>query len=328
MSQFYLPSSQTPSSSASAASASAPASDDDDTTLPYPHPLPRSDFAAPPAAFSASTYLSSLSHRHQTLADLRADLRARSQQITRELLDLVNANYADFLSLGQALQGGEERVEEVRVGLLGLRGAVGDVRGVVGGRESELSELLEEREEVRRLRGLGGALLEVERRVGELEAGLLLVGQLQGQNLQQQNQQQKQRQGKNAGTNSADDSDDDLDDNSSASDSDDDDDDDDALLSGSVPLTRLRRLVQQYLGVKQLTARIGPAHPFLVAQEPRILKVRNTLLLDLGVALKQARAAGVPGRERVLRLMQAYADMDESAEAVKVLREVGGGKRK
>jgi hypothetical protein len=50
-------------------------------------------------------------------------LRSRSQLLNKELLDLVNSNYQDFLNLGNSLHGGEEKVEEVRIGLLGFRKA-------------------------------------------------------------------------------------------------------------------------------------------------------------------------------------------------------------
>src|SRR5580700_8340667 len=101
-------------------------STDDEDNLPYPEALPRSDFLAP--NFDALVYLSSLSHRHQTLEDLRSDLRERSQTLSKELLDLVNTNYEEFLSLGSDLKGGEEKVQDVRVGLLGFKRGVEDVR--------------------------------------------------------------------------------------------------------------------------------------------------------------------------------------------------------
>ncbi|KAG4441728.1 hypothetical protein IFR05_002807, partial [Cadophora sp. M221] len=85
-------------------------SDDEEDNLPYPEALPRSDFLAP--TFSAPAYLSTLSERHQTLEDLRSDLRERSQALSKELLDLVNTNYEQFLSLGSDLKGGEEKVED------------------------------------------------------------------------------------------------------------------------------------------------------------------------------------------------------------------------
>jgi hypothetical protein len=60
------------------------------------------------------------------------------------------------------------------------------------------------------------------------------------------------------------------------------------------------------------------AHPFVVAQVPRMAKVRSTLLLDLSTALRQAKTAGASGR--VMRIMKVYADMEEAGEAVKVLK--------
>ncbi|KAL1619639.1 hypothetical protein SLS54_006576 [Diplodia seriata] len=273
--------------------------DDDDADLPYPAPLPRSAFTVPASEFSAAQYLSTLSHRHQTLGDLRADLRARSGLISRELLDLVNANYADFLSLGRALHGGEDRVEEVRVGLLGLRKAVGEVRGAVAGREDEVRALVAEREAVGRQRAVARALLEVERRVGELEAALVVVG--------------RQQQGGEGGEDSEGEDDDDEEES-------DDEDEEGGGGSSGVSLGRLRRLARQYLGVRQTAGRIGKEHPFLVAQEPRLTKIRNTLLLDLGAELKSAKAAGPQGKNRVLKVMSIYAEMDEGIEAIKVLK--------
>ena len=116
--------------------ASGSVSSDDEDNLPYPEALPRSDFLAP--TFSAPAYLSTLSDRHQTLEDLRTDLRERSQALSKELLDLVNTNYEQFLSLGSDLKGGEEKVEDVRVGLLGFKRGVEDVRGKVRERRGEV----------------------------------------------------------------------------------------------------------------------------------------------------------------------------------------------
>ncbi|KAJ4338723.1 hypothetical protein N0V95_007994, partial [Ascochyta clinopodiicola] len=109
MSQFYIPDSRTGSSSDTdtAPSNDTDTDNDDLSTLPFARPLQRSDFLDP--NFTPSAYLSTLSNRHQTLEDLRSELRTRSQLVSRELLDLVNANYADFLTLGNSLRGGEEK---------------------------------------------------------------------------------------------------------------------------------------------------------------------------------------------------------------------------
>ena len=75
----------------------------------------------------------------------------------------------------------------------------------------------------------------------------------------------------------------------------------------------------QYRVVQELQKGLDE-HPFVAAQTPRMMKVRNTLLLDLSTALQQAKAAGSLGAERIMKLMKIYADMDESAEAVKVIK--------
>lgn len=86
------------------ASSSSSDSDNDDAPLPFPVALPRADFLA--KDFRPAEYLSALPHRHQTLEDLRAELRERSAAISAELLELVNGNYTAFLSLGNELKGG------------------------------------------------------------------------------------------------------------------------------------------------------------------------------------------------------------------------------
>ncbi|KAK7544883.1 oligomeric golgi complex component, COG2-domain-containing protein [Phyllosticta citribraziliensis] len=309
----------------------SPTHDNDDSSssdiddLPYPLPLPRSPFTVPPSTFSAPAYLSTLSQRHQTLSDLRSDLRARSQLIARELLDLVNGNYVDFLSLGQALQGGEERVEEVRVGVLGLRGALGDVGAVVKGREDEVAALVEERERTRRAAHVARALLEVEGRVAECEDALgVAQDNVMGGGAWGKKNHNKMKRGESGAaaelSDDGSDDDDDDDDEEDYEDEDSDADDEQQDIPGAVSLPRLRRLVRQYLSIRQLADHIGAEHPFLVAQEPRLIKIRNTLLLDLGAALKHAKAAGVTGQRRVLQIMSIYAEMDEGAEAVKVLK--------
>ncbi|KAK7559190.1 oligomeric golgi complex component, COG2-domain-containing protein [Phyllosticta citricarpa] len=322
------PSPLTRASPLSSSSSSSSASSDVDD-LPYPLPLPRSPFNVAPSSFSAPAYLSTLSQRHQTLSDLRSDLRARSQLIARELLDLVNGNYVDFLSLGQALQGGEERVEEVRVGVLGLRGALGEVKGVVADREEEVRGLVEERERVRRGARVARALLEVEGRVAECEDALGVAQEMgmggaaaaaaAAWGKKKKNRVKMGDEGK-ASSDDDDDDSDDHDDEDYEDEDDDDDDDEQQDIPGAVSLPRLRRLVRQYLSIRQLAEHIGAEHPFLAAQEPRLIKIRNTLLLDLGAALKHAKAAGAAGQPRVLKIMSIYAEMDEGAEAVKVLK--------
>src|SRR5436305_13905624 len=148
-------------------------SSDNEDDLPYPAELPRSAFLTP--TFTPTSYLATLTSRHQTLEDLRSDLRERSALLSRELLDLVNTHYQGFLSLGESLNGGEEKVEEVRVGLLGFRNDVTGVRDSLRSRRVEVQGLLKQRKDVRMQIGIGQSLLEVAERLEELEERLMVT---------------------------------------------------------------------------------------------------------------------------------------------------------
>ena len=284
MSQFYIGStSQSPSSTPAYDHRSSLDYDsDDEDTLPYPTELPRNDFLAPD--FDPQDYLSSLRNRHQTLEDLRSDLRQRSQLLNKELLDLVNGNYEEFLSLGGDLNGGEEKVESVRVGLLGFQREVVGIRRVVSEREAEVRTLLVERKQVRRDVALGRGLLEVDGMIGELEEALGVK------------------------------SDEGLEDEDAV-------DDEDAALDTSpatAQLTKLQRHTQQYLLIRRQVERLGPDHPFLQAQKSRINGLGRTLLLDLASALRQAKAA--KEAEAILCIVRMHGDLGAEAESVRVLK--------
>jgi len=267
-------------------------SSDDEDNLPYPEALPRSDFLAP--AFDASAYLSTLSDRHQTLEDLRGDLRERSQALSKELLDLVNTNYEQFLSLGSDLNGGEEKVEDVIVGLLGFKRGVEGVRASVRERKLEVDGLLEEKRGVSKEIALGRRLLEVDDRLNELEDKLMVASL-----------------GRTP-----------TEDGESWSDSEDEEDDDEDLADGGTSTSKLQRLVVAYRQVEKLSQNVGKDHPFIIAQQSRMLRIRNTILLDLSTALKQAAAMGEDGKPRVIRILSIYRSLDAGSEAVKVLRDL------
>lgn len=272
---------------------------DDEDNLPYPEALPRNDFLAPD--FDAPAYLSTLSNRHQTLEDLRTDLRERSQLLSKELLDLVNTNYEQFLSLGSDLRGGEEKVEDVRVGLLGFKRGVEDVKSKVKERGHEVEILLEERSEIAKQISLGRKLIEIDSRLEHL-GEKLLVGSL----------------GRTSRTDAEE----------GWSDSSDEDEDDEANADGthsraaatSTSIKKLEQLVQDYRCVEHVTTTVGSSHPFIVAQASRLARLKNTLLLDLSTAVKQNHAAGEIGSQRLLMLMGMYRELDEGAEAIKVLK--------
>jgi hypothetical protein len=272
-------------------------SSDDEDNLPYPEALPRENFLSPD--FDAPSYLSTLSDRHQTLEDLRSDLRERSQALSKELLDLVNTNYEQFLSLGSDLKGGEEKVEDVRVGLLGFKRGVEDVRGKVRERKVEVEGLLSEKKGISREIALGRKLLELDARLEELEDRLMVASL-----------------GRTANS---------LDEDS-WSDSEDEEDDEEELAPeggvGGTSTRKLQRLVVDFRHVEHLSSSIGRDHPFIAAQEPRILQVRNTILLDLSTALKQVASLGEEGKPRLIKILSIYRVLEASDAAVKVLKDL------
>lgn len=222
---------------------------------------------------------------------MRADLRSRSQDIGKELLDLVNEDYEDFLSLGGSLRGGDEKIEEVRLGLLGFKRDVEGLKNMVDGRRKEVEALVNQRKEIRKQMQIGRALLDIDQRLGELEQSLMMTSN---------------------GTH--------TEDHAEIADhafSDSGEESDDGL-EGGIIISRLGRLAKQYLLTERIVKRVGPSHPFIVKQGARMTKVRNTVLLDLGNALKQTDGQDT---EHMMRVLAIYRDLGESQEASKVLRE-------
>lgn len=277
-------------------SSSSSDTEDDDAPLPFPAALPRTDFLAPD--FDAASYLSSLPHRHQTLEDLRSDLRERSAAISAELLELVNANYTSFLSLGSELKGGEDRVEDVRVALLGFRRAVEEIKGRVGERARDVGSLNRELGGVRTEIEVGRKMLELDERVEALEGRLAVGGGVGG--------------GRGTASDESDEEEDD----------DDDDDDDSGIEEGMVcsSAAKLAQLAKDYVAVDNLADAVGRDSPFVRKMEERMIRCRNTILLDLSTALKEAKRAGVTGQRKLLKLMGIYTLMDAQTEAVKALK--------
>ncbi|KAI9667085.1 MAG: hypothetical protein M1831_001262 [Alyxoria varia] len=283
---------------------SSTSSDTSSSSLPFPAPLPRSDFLAPD--FTPSTYLSSLGHRHQTLEDLRADLRARSQQLSQELLDLVNNHYDEFLSLGGSLKGGQEKVEELRVGLMGLEKEVRGVKERVGEREGVVRRLLVEKRGLRRQMERGRRLLEWNKELESLERRLMLgaEGTVKKEDIGSEE--------------SSEESEDESDIDGAGLDLGDDEDD-----AAEYEMARLRKRVRDFAALKLKAERISVQHPFIVAQQARMARVKNTVLLDLSTELKHTVSSqGGNDAQRNLQLMGLYRELDAAHEAVEVIKKL------
>ncbi|KAK0739331.1 oligomeric golgi complex component, COG2-domain-containing protein [Apiosordaria backusii] len=294
---------------------STASSDDDDlensSSLPFPAALSRRDFLAPdfdPAAYLSTLHTGGPASRHQTLEDLRSELRDRSSAISAELLELVNSNYTAFLGLGDELKGGEERVEDVRVALLGFRRAVEEVQSRVRERRVEVGGLNQELKDVKGAVETGREMLELDERVGGLEKRLAVgsVGQ----------QQQPKRDG-----DSSDEEDWDDDDEFFGSDDEEETGEEDGVEFVSSSPAKLAALARDYAHVEGLAEAIGRDLPFVKKTEERISRCRNTILLDLSTAVREARKAGGKGQGRMVKLLAVYRALDAQAEAVKVLKE-------
>ncbi|KAF5987448.1 conserved oligomeric golgi complex subunit 2 [Fusarium coicis] len=255
---------------------------DEDAPLPFPEALPRADFLAPD--FQPAAYLSALPHRHQTLEDLRSDLRERSAAISSELLELVNSNYTAFLSLGSELHGGDDKVEDVKVSLLGFRRAVEEVKTKVTERKEETNALNGELRGVRSAIEKGRKMIELSERLSSLEERLSLDSLPNNEDWDEESEEEGE------------------DDN-----------------YGSSP-TRLLASAQECSRITKLLESLDPNAPFVIKMEERLTRCRNTLLLDLGNALKEAKKAGVKGQDRVLKCLAIYRVLDAQSEAVKALR--------
>ncbi|ODH52750.1 hypothetical protein GX48_00944 [Paracoccidioides brasiliensis] len=278
-----------------------------DSNLPFPKPLSRSSFLSP--TFDPATFLSSLTNRHQTLSDLQTELRELSQSLNNELLDLVNENYQDFLSLGSALRGGEEKVEQVRVGLLGFQRDVKGLRDLFEKRVGEVAELIEKKKKLRKGIMVAHELLDVEDSIGELEESLMIVD----------------GRGEKASGTDADEDDSDWIIESEMEESDGGGGgggDDDAAGSGSdgggattVSLSRLERHIQKYLYIRTISGRVGDSHPFIAQQEGRMGKIKTALLLDLKIALRQAKNR--PQKlQAVTRLYELLGEKTQDGDSV------------
>ena len=192
------------------------------------------------------------------------------------------------------MKGGDEKVEEVRLGLLGFRREVEGLRAKVNGRRKEVEELVEERKKIGEKVQLGRRLLEIERKIGELEGRLMLAST---------NPREAEVNGDGiVPSESEEESDEETDNN-------------------GIGILRLRRHMEQYMYIKGLVERTGPEHPFLVKQEERVLRLKQTVLLDLNSALKQAVTGGEDMRGDLLKLLGMYRQMGEASEALQVLKE-------
>lgn len=233
---------------------------------------------------------------------MRQELRSLEQLLNKELLDLVNENYQDFLSLGTALRGGEEKVEGVKVGLLSFQRDVQLIRDKIETRRREVETLLNEKRRLRSHADIGKELLDYADRVEELEHRLMIADKASRREMTTEDD--------------VSDTDSELYGSGSL------ESDDEELEDGTAPvsLKRLERHVQKYVFLTSISKRVGEQHPFLLAQQPRVAKVKSTVLLDLKTALEQANRTGNKRNARTMAVLRLYDLMGEDVSAVATLK--------
>jgi hypothetical protein len=186
------------------------------------------------------------------------------------------------LALGASMRGGEEKVGEVSVGVKQFANGVAGLRDGVVQRKKEMKRLVKEREMLVGEKGKGWDMLRVAERVGVLEDAVNSLGN-----------------------------------EDDADDFDDEDAENDVVERG---LARLRRLVFTYRATKEEVFRLGgDAQPFMKTLLSRLAAARKILLLDLATALKQAKSDKNAGGV-VVKILGLYSTMDETGEAVLVLK--------
>ncbi|KAK5071516.1 hypothetical protein LTR64_004705 [Lithohypha guttulata] len=249
--------------------------DPSSTVLPFPKPLDRSAFLVP--TFNAADFLSSLTSRFQTLEDLQTELQDLLKSLNKELVDLVNDNYTDFLSLGEKLRGGEEKIAEVRVGLLGFQRDVTGVRNLVDERSKDIRALLERKRSLGRDIRTGRTLLEIDERLEGLEVRLDVskpVGEPPFVLVNGQTEAEDEYVGSFRGWT------DEWTKEEDAEFSDEDEGHSDAVVP-----PRLNRNLQQLQVIQALSSRCGDQHPFVLAQHDRMAQIRDLLRKDLESAI-------------------------------------------
>lgn len=99
----------------------------EDTPLPSARPITRESFSSDLTNFNVDEFLTHY-HKYQTLDDLRQQLQQWSNTLNQELIDMINQDYGDFLNLGKSLNGGESKVDDIKMQVLSFERETGNVQ--------------------------------------------------------------------------------------------------------------------------------------------------------------------------------------------------------
>jgi hypothetical protein len=193
------------------------------------------------------------------------------------------------------------------VGLLGFQRDVSAIQAKVDARAAEMQSLLQEKKQYRVKTNVGRALLDIAERIEELEQRLMIPDT---------------ENPSTAAAREIPDEDSELEDFSNESSDDDDSDlESEEHESAIISLKRLEHNVQKFVYIIAESEQIGQKHPFLVNQEPRLQKIKSTLLLDIDTALKQPRNPGTKGEARAAKT-QGLRDLLEAETEVNGLKQL------
>jgi conserved oligomeric Golgi complex subunit 2 len=174
---------------------------------------------------------------------------------------------------------------------LGFERDVKSLRDKVAGERARVVEILGEKKQVMRKINMARALLDFDQRLIDLEVTLGL----------KEKAAQK--------VEIAQDDEDDKDQVEWGAEWDDeivDIDHEDYIIANSGISIRLKRKIDQYLMLRVMVDRFGRDHPFLAAEQWRIKKVRETVLLDIDAAIRAE--PNVIGKQALMELRHGVED--------------------
>jgi len=125
--------------------------------LPSLHPISHDHPLLAASTFSADAFL--LSRLHIPLEELRGELRLYLAVLREELVQLINDDYEEFISLGTGLRGENDRLRRLKTPLNGLSEEVGRVRNVLLQHQQDVQDKLDERATLREERVSEGGYL-------------------------------------------------------------------------------------------------------------------------------------------------------------------------
>lgn len=115
--------------------------------LPSLQPLSHTNAFLSADDFDADAFL--LTRAHIPLEELRGELREYLGQLREELVQLINDDYEEFISLGTGLRGEEERLIRLGKPLAQIKEEVTSVRDSLAGQQAVVQDKLDQRAALR-----------------------------------------------------------------------------------------------------------------------------------------------------------------------------------